>query len=127
MVFLSKGIKQDLQHVATDVGFQVEENLKIIKLNNPIGAVDGFEEEFVKGYLNSVIKESEKKEDGLRKVAWCKQEIEFELEKCGLKTKKFPKTVIREGFKLKLMENSVCSCRISYRNSIPRYAITLFT
>lgn len=54
MTFLSKGIKQYLQHVAIELGIQGVQNLRVIELKNAIVAIDGYEEEFVKGYLDSI-------------------------------------------------------------------------
>lgn len=44
MVFLSKGSKQDLQHIATELEIKNVGNLRVIELKNAIVAADGYEE-----------------------------------------------------------------------------------
>lgn len=136
MAFLAKGNKKDLQVLASELGIQDVENLKVLELKNAILKVDGYEEEFVKGMLNNVIEdrnnaiedrkrkealedarrdELRKQEDELRK-----QEMEENKRKDELRKQEMELEALRLQLEEKKLEHNIKSDVAGETNEKPR-------
>ncbi|GFW16196.1 hypothetical protein TNCV_4263611 [Trichonephila clavipes] len=63
MAFLEKGSKVDLQYMATEMGVEDVLGMRVFELRDAILKSKYFDEEFCREFLNTIIKERERKEE----------------------------------------------------------------
>ncbi|GFV98835.1 hypothetical protein TNCV_2913521 [Trichonephila clavipes] len=63
MAFLGKGLKVDLQVMATEMGLEDVLGLKVVELREAILNSRNFDKEFCREFLNTVIEERKRKEE----------------------------------------------------------------
>ncbi|GBM29989.1 hypothetical protein AVEN_127143-1, partial [Araneus ventricosus] len=86
MAYLGTGRKHDLINLATELGLQVTEGLKVVELKQLITSAESYDEEFTKNLFKSIIDErmavaAEKEAERLAVAAEKEAERQFELEK----------------------------------------------
>ncbi|CAL1286159.1 unnamed protein product [Larinioides sclopetarius] len=84
MAYLGTRRKHDLINLATELGLQVTEGLKVVELKQLITSSESYDEEFTKNLFKSIIDErmkAEKKVERLAVAAEKEAERQFELEK----------------------------------------------
>ncbi|GBL80813.1 hypothetical protein AVEN_59422-1 [Araneus ventricosus] len=99
MAFLAKHCKEELMSLAEDMGIEISPTDKKIHIYKKIKGSPDFEEEFVRGCLEDIVKQREAEAAELktqRKAEARRQEREFELEKIRLSN-----AVVTRGQKLK--------------------------
>ncbi|GFQ95985.1 hypothetical protein TNCT_492241 [Trichonephila clavata] len=77
MAFLGKGIKADLQIMATEMGVEDVLSLKVFELREAILNSKNFDEEFCREQLNTIIDERKRKEEKDLAERKRKEDIEF--------------------------------------------------
>jgi hypothetical protein len=90
MAFLAKGKKEDLRCLAIELGESVPSEIKVIELKNLVTKSVSYEEEFVKGMLDTIINsrlEKEKKEQMEFELKKEKEQMEFELKKLEIESR----------------------------------------
>ncbi|GFR19705.1 hypothetical protein TNCT_587921 [Trichonephila clavata] len=90
MAFLGKGLKADLQIMATEMGVEDVLSLKVFELREAILNSKNFDEEFCREQLNTIIEERKRKEEIDLDERKRKEDIEFserkrkeDIEFCG--------------------------------------------
>ncbi|GFW93338.1 hypothetical protein TNCV_2604561 [Trichonephila clavipes] len=63
MAFLGKGLKVDLQYMATEMEVEDVLGLKVMELRRAIVNSKNFDEEFCREFLNTIIEERKRKEE----------------------------------------------------------------
>ncbi|GBM36123.1 hypothetical protein AVEN_45940-1 [Araneus ventricosus] len=99
MAFLAKHRKEELMSLAEDMGIEISPTDKKIHIYKKIKESPDFEEEFVRGCLEDIVKQREAEAAELktqREAKALRQEREFELEKIRLSN-----AVVTRGQKLK--------------------------
>ncbi|GFU77469.1 hypothetical protein TNCV_3498421 [Trichonephila clavipes] len=77
MAFLGKGLKVDLQYMATEMEVEDVLGLKVMELRRAIVNSKNFDEEFCREFLNTIIEERKRKEE--IELAEKKRKEEIEL------------------------------------------------
>ncbi|GBM50628.1 hypothetical protein AVEN_9505-1 [Araneus ventricosus] len=96
MAFLAKHRKEELIALAEDMGIEISPTDKKIDIYKKIKGSPDFEEEFVRGCLEDIVKQREAELKTQREAEALGQELEFELKKIRLSN-----VVVTRGQKLK--------------------------
>ncbi|GBN02350.1 hypothetical protein AVEN_260410-1 [Araneus ventricosus] len=86
MAFLAKHRKEELIALADDMGIEISSNDKKIEICKKVKDSPDFEEEFIRGCLEEIVKQREELKTQaeaaeLKRTEALRQEREFELEK----------------------------------------------
>ena len=90
MTYLARGLKEDLQTLAEDLGVDVQPNFRVIDLKNAILGSTGYDEEFCKERLNTIMSVRKEKMEEQRRG----EEMQLKLEelKARIESKENVKT-----------------------------------
>ncbi|GFS61853.1 hypothetical protein TNCV_4345571 [Trichonephila clavipes] len=83
MAFLGKGSKVDLQYMATEMGVEDVLGMRVFELRVAILNSKDFDEEFCRGFLNTIIEERARKEE----IELAERKINEEMELAERKRK----------------------------------------